>query len=369
MAVGGGTMETLVKRLPSENFWHDRRVLITGHTGFKGSWLALWLDAMGARTYGLALPPQKESLFLQAGLQFKDEWSSFGDVRKEVDIRKALNHFEPEVIFHLAAQSLVLKSYGDPVETIDTNVMGTVRLLEAARSQESVKAIVIVTTDKVYRNHQDQHSYKETDELGAADPYSSSKAAADLLTQSFIYSYSEDARIAVSTARAGNVIGGGDYAENRLIPDAVRAWSSGKEFIIRNPSSTRPWQHVFEPLLGYMLLAEDLYSGTVASGAFNFGPAIEDTWSVAKLIDRATIFWPSCRYRESEQIAGPKEASFLHLDSMKSKQKLGYEPRWDLEKALEATITWYKKFIHKPIPVSTLIEQIASFTSSNPKLK
>ena len=355
-----------MKRLPSENFWRDRRVLITGHTGFKGSWLALWLDAIGAQTYGLALPPQKESLFLQAGLQIKDEWTSFGDVRRQVDIHKALKHSEPEVIFHLAAQPLVLKSYENPLETIDTNVMGTVRLLEAARSQESVKAIVIVTTDKVYQNHQDQHSYKETDALGAADPYSSSKAAADLLTQSFIYSFSEDARIAVSTARAGNVIGGGDYAENRLIPDAVRAWSSGEEFIIRNPSSTRPWQHVFEPLLGYMLLAEDLYAGTIASGAFNFGPAIEDAWSVAKLIDKAANFWPDCRYRESEKATGLKEAAFLHLDSMKARQKLGYEPRWDLEQALESTITWYQKFTNKPVPISTLIDQIAFFTASNP---
>ena len=352
--------------LPSENFWRDRNVLITGHTGFKGCWLALWLDAMGARTYGLALPPGEESLFLQAGLQNKREWNRFGDVRSEADLHNALNESEPEVIFHLAAQPLVLKSYMNPVETIDTNVMGTVRLLEAARHQESIKAIVVVTTDKVYQNNQDCRAYKETDMLGAADPYSSSKAAADLLTQSFIYSFSKDASFSVSTARAGNVIGGGDYAENRLIPDAVRAWSSGREFVIRNPLSTRPWQHVFEPLSGYMLLAESLYRRSVDPGAFNFGPAIEDTWSVRKLINNAANFWPACSYRESEQTAGPKEADFLQLDNSKSKYTLGYEPRWNLEMSLQTTITWYKKFMNKRIKASDLVGQIASFTGTNP---
>jgi CDP-glucose 4,6-dehydratase len=356
-----------VKRLPSEYFWRDRRVLITGHTGFKGSWLSLWLDAMGARTYGLSLPPEEGSLFLQAGFQTKPEWNRFGDIRNEVDLFNTLNEYEPEVVFHLAAQPLVLKSYRFPVETIDTNVMGTVRLLEAARQQESIKAIVIVTTDKVYQNRLDQRAYTETDMLGAADPYSSSKAAADLLTQSFIYSFSKDMNFSVSTARAGNVIGGGDYSENRLIPDAVRAWSSGEDFVMRNPSSTRPWQHVFEPLSGYMLLAENLYRNSVAPGAFNFGPAAEDTWSVKQLISAAAVSWPDCSFRESDEVSGPKEADFLQLDSSKSKQLLGYEPRWNLEMSLENTISWYRNFLNKPVPVTNLLGQIASFTGTSPK--
>lgn len=187
------------------------------------------------------------------------------------------------------------------------------------------------------------------------------------MTQSYIYSFSENLNFSVSTARAGNVIGGGDYSENRVIPDAVRAWSSGKEFMIRNPSSTRPWQHVFEPLSGYMLLAESLYSGTITPGAFNFGPAAEDNWTVKALIRKAAEFWPSCTYRESEQTTGPKETDFLQLDSSKSQEVLGYKPRWNLDISIETTITWYQKFINRRVPVSNLLEQIASFMGSNSK--
>jgi CDP-glucose 4,6-dehydratase len=359
-------MESLVARLPSSSFWQDRRVLVTGHTGFKGSWLTVWLDLMGANTFGLSLPPQEVSLFRQARLESKIEWANFGDVRHDAALHQALQSSQPEVIFHLAAQPLVLAGYVDPVSTIDTNVMGTVRLLDAARQYESVKAMVIVTTDKVYRNREVLHSYQETDELGAADPYSTSKAAADLLSQSFSYSFAHEMNMSISTARAGNVIGGGDWAKDRLIPDAVRAWSNGMEFIIRNPTSTRPWQHVLEPLCGYMLLAESLFSGVTASGAFNFGPALEDAWSVKDVVASAARHWPGSKYRAGEAVFGLKEAGLLHLDSKKAQEKLGYLPRWNLQDSIERTIRWYLDSMGDSDVRSRMLREIEEFISSKP---
>ena len=326
----------------SSNFWHGKQVLLTGHTGFKGAWLSLWLCQMGATVTGISLPPGGiPNLFTLAeiGRIIK---SHFVDIRDADAVSKIVKNVKPEIVFHLAAQALVRPSYRDPLETFTTNVIGTANVLNALRGIDSVRAVVAVTSDKVYKNHENNKPYCEADELGGYDPYSSSKAASEMIITSFKDSYLTEREVAVASARAGNVIGGGDWSEDRLIPDAVRAWDSGLTLEIRRPNSVRPWQHVLEPLSGYLILAEKLYINSSFAGAFNFGPQNHEAATVQKVIElakkaygRGNILWVG-------SIEGPHETNFLSLDTSKSHEILGVTPRWDLEEAIERTMGWYQ---------------------------
>ena len=338
-----------------------RRVLITGHTGFKGSWLSLWLSRMGARVSGFALEPDTEpSLYVKARIGERVE-SMIGDIRDPDLVTEAVAGFAPEIVFHLAAQPLVRRGYAEPLRTFGTNVMGTANLLEAVRRAGSVKAVVVVTSDKCYREDSSTFGYRETDPLGGHDPYSASKAAAELATNAWRASFGNCPGAAlVATARAGNVIGGGDWASDRLIPDLWRAARSKRPALIRNPSAVRPWQHVLEPLSGYLLLGERLLGGHAeAADAWNFGPALADMESVEQLCQlmcpRLGVEW---RYDGSPQ---PREAAMLRLDSSKAMLRLGWRPRFSLEEAIELTGDWYARFDAGEDPHELCIERIARF--------
>ncbi len=326
-------------------FWAGRRVLVTGHTGFKGAWLALWLRELGAVVSGYALAPDVgDSLFERADLGSKIA-STLGDVRDADAVEAAVRTHAPEVVFHLAAQALVLPSYQTPVETFATNVMGTVHVLEAARTQPSVRAVVVVTTDKVYENCGSEWPFRETDPLGGHDPYSASKAAAEIVTASYRRSFygTEAAGAAVASARAGNVIGGGDWAEHRLVPDAIRAFQRGEALRLRNPGHTRPWQHVIDPLVGYVLLAEHLIrTGAGADVAWNFGPN-EDGVTTAELAELLAEAWgPEARVTHESLAGAPHEAATLRLDASRAKRRTGWRPRIPLVDAVNLTVGWYR---------------------------
>ena len=344
MEFGEGSVESVAM---NPEFWRRRKVFLTGHTGFKGSWLSLWLQGLGAEVIGFALsPPTEPNFYDLAGVE-KGMHSVKGDVLDLEHLRSVVRQHRPEVVFHMAAQSLVRRSYVDPVETYATNVMGTANVLEAARNIPSVRSMVIITTDKCYENSNDQRAYRETDRLGGADPYSSSKAAAELVTaayrDSFFTGGKGEFRTGVATARAGNVIGGGDWGADRLVPDVMRATLEGRELLIRNPQATRPWQHVLEPLCGYLLLAEKLYEHPDRfSESWNFGPDESETFSVSTVLERLKKLWgPGLSWRIDNR-AQPYEAQCLRLDCTKAKAELGWEPRWNLDCALEATVRWYK---------------------------
>lgn len=323
-------------------FWRNRQVLITGHTGFKGSWLTLWLDELGAEVHGYALePPTTPSLFRVARLADCLSGHVIGDVRDPSALNQAMRDAEPEIVFHLAAQPLVRAGYADPVATYAVNVMGTVHLLEAVRRCPSVRAVVVVTSDKCYDNREWLWPYRENDALGGHDPYSSSKAAAELVTQAYRSAFLAEAGIQVASARAGNVIGGGDWARDRLIPDVLRALDHDETLWIRSPWAVRPWQHVLESLSGYLTLAERLYQGdSDASGAWNFGPDAADTWSVERLAQwfaaRSSLRW------QAKCADGPPESTLLALDSSRARARLGWQPRWSLDEALERTLAWHQ---------------------------
>ena len=353
----------------SPEFWLGKRVLITGHTGFKGGWLSLWLQSMGAEVIGYSLPPPTTpSLFSQAAVQ-RDMRSILGDVCDLQHLRKVVEESQPEIIFHLAAQSLVRRSYVDPVGTYATNVLGTANVLETVRENAVVRSVVIVTTDKCYENSEDGRAYCETDRLGGFDPYSSSKAAAELVTAAFRNSFFSPAsgvvQQGIASARAGNVIGGGDWAVDRLIPDVIRAVCDGQEVLIRNPRAIRPWQHVLEPLCGYLILAEKLYSqpGRYAE-AWNFGPDDSDGLPVSAVLQLLSRSWgPGISWRIDE---GPQvhEAGRLRLDSSKSRQMLGWQPQWKLDQALEATAQWYKAYQNQQDLRALTLQQIESYQST-----
>ena len=278
---------------PSSAFWHDRRVLVTGHTGFKGAWLSLWLSRLGARVTGLALAPETSpSLFTLAGLAERVD-SRLGDIRSRAIVDAVVAESRPEVVFHLAAQALVRRSYADPVATYETNVMGTAHVLEAARRADGLRAVVVVTSDKCYENREWWWPYREDDALGGYDPYSSSKGCAELVTAAWRRSYfgGPASPAGVASARAGNVIGGGDWAEDRLVPDCMRAFGTSTPVVIRRPAAVRPWQHVLEPLAGYLLLAERLAEGPGFAEAWNFGPSVDDARPVSWVVDRLVRFW------------------------------------------------------------------------------
>ncbi|MEH6493227.1 CDP-glucose 4,6-dehydratase [Halopseudomonas sp.] len=342
-------------------FWSGRRVLLTGHTGFKGGWLSIWLQSLGAEVYGIALTPESEPcLWSVAGLAGRVD-GSITDLRDQQALSARVLAFAPEVVFHLAAQPLVRASYLDPVETYATNVMGTVNLLDALRRCASVRAIVVVTTDKCYENQEWHWPYRETDRLGGFDPYSNSKACAELVCASFRDAFFKPAGVALATARAGNVIGGGDWGRERLIPDVLRAWDAEAELTLRYPDATRPWQHVLDPLCGYLMLAEHLLTAKPDEvTGWNFGPDNSGVASVADVVARMAAYWPdggaSWRAATDSQ---PHEAGLLALDSSRARQILGWQARWTLEVALEQTLAWHQAWRNGHDIHALCLQQIA----------
>ena len=335
----------------NQNFWRGRRVFLTGHTGFKGAWLALWLQEMGAEVTGYALaPPTKPSLFDAANLS-KDMHSIIGDIRDAETLTQSLREAHPEIVLHLAAQPIVRQSYVDPVETFSTNVMGLVNVFEAIRRIDSIRACVNVTSDKCYENREWAYGYRENDAMGGFDPYSSSKGCAELVTSAYRRSYfsvaNSSSRLALASARAGNVIGGGDWAADRLVPDILRAISSGQPVRIRNPSAIRPWQHVLEPLSGYLILAQRLSQedGEVAAQGWNFGPSPEDTRPVEWIVEKIVQDWGGTASWERDPAPGPHEAHFLSLDCHKANRELGWRPAWSIGRAIEKIIDWHRAYL------------------------
>ena len=343
------------------DFWRGRSVFLTGHTGFKGGWLATWLLALGARVTGYALAPDTvPSYFVRCGLAARLD-SRLGDVTDGAALAAALAAARPSVVFHLAAQSLVRRAYRQPVETFATNVLGTAHLLEAIRRTPSVEAVIVVTSDKCYDNHERSEGYREDEPLGGRDPYGASKAGAELVTTAYRRSFfTTGARVA--TARAGNVIGGGDWAEDRLVPDAMRARARGETLRVRNPGAVRPWQHVLEPLGGYLALAERLVESDAFATAFNFGPRDEDAVPVAALVELVLGLWGGGRWDAVTEPDAPHEAGVLRLDWGRARERLGWRPALTLKEAAELTVAWYRA-ASASTPPSALydlgVEQIA----------
>jgi CDP-glucose 4,6-dehydratase len=339
---------------PNPDFWRGRRVLVTGHTGFKGAWLSLWLSQMQARVFGFALaPPTSPSLFERADVAgVLDDIR--GDIRDLAAFSDVLEKARPEVVLHLAAQSVLRQSYVDPIDTVSTNVMGTLNVLEAVRqynmkskaSGEAVKSLVMITSDKCYENKEWVWAYRENEPMGGHDPYSTSKGCAELLVTSYNRSFAEPA---AASARAGNVIGGGDWAKDRLIPDAIRAFSAAQVLEIRNPHAVRPWQHVLEPLSGYLLLAERLHEkGAGFAEGWNFGPAPDSEQSVAHVVQALTALWGAGARWKDASGQNPHEATFLKLDSSKANFRLGWRPRLHFEEALRLTAAWHRHDLGHP---------------------
>lgn len=325
-------------------FWQDKTVLVTGHTGFKGGWLSLWLQRLGARVHGYSLPAAtRPSLFHEARVA-EGMTHVEGDIRDLPHLKSALDRAQPEIVFHLAAQALVRQSYLDPADTMTTNVIGTMNVLEAVRNTPSVKAVVVVTSDKCYENREWHQPYREHEAMGGHDPYSASKACTEILTASWRASFMADKSIAVATARAGNVIGGGDWSADRLVPDALRAWQQGAPLPVRYPQAVRPWQHVLEPLAGYLLLAENLYRGDGAE-AWNFGPSDADMRPVGALLDGLAKLWGGGASWQTDMRQHPHEAGLLRLDSSKARNQLGWRPKLDIDRALELTSGWHRDWM------------------------
>lgn len=325
------------------HFWGNKRVLLTGHTGFKGAWLALMLSRMGAKVTGVSLPPSSiPNLFTLANVdQLVD--SHFIDIRDAKSLSKVVSQVKPEIVLHLAAQALVRVGYKDPLATFETNIIGTANVLDALRGIDSTRVVVAITTDKVYQNLEHHYPYRETDILGGHDPYSASKASSEIVISSYRDSYLSQQGIAVASARAGNVIGGGDWSEDRLIPDAIRAWDAGAALEIRRPNAIRPWQHVLEPLNAYMVLAERLYADSSLSDAYNFGPQTHQAATVQEVIELANQFYGRGTVSYGTGGEGPHEAGILTLEIAKARELLGVTPRWNLQDTIQHTMDWYQK--------------------------
>ena len=350
-------------------FWAGKRVFLTGHTGFKGSWLSLWLQSMGAHVTGFALPPPTTPSLFEVAHVADGMQSVMGDVRDLVSLQKAMGDAKPEIVIHMAAQALVRHSYDNPVETYSTNVMGTVHLLEAVRGTPSVKAVVNVTSDKCYENREWVWGYRENGPMGGFDPYSNSKGCAELVTAAYRNSYFHPEKykehgVAIGSGRAGNVIGGGDWAEDRLIPDVMRAIAQGRPVRIRNPHSTRPWQHVLEPLSGYLLLAQGLYEqrSKFAEG-WNFGPNDEDVKPVQWIVEKLTRSWGEGASWVLDGGDHPYEAHYLKLDCSKAKARLDWHPRWHLEDTLSAIIEWHQALRDDKNMRTLSLQQIKQYAS------
>jgi CDP-glucose 4,6-dehydratase len=346
----------------TQSFWAGRRVLVTGHTGFKGSWLSSYLAIVGAKVVGYALSPvDTPNLFEQARVAERVE-SVIGDIRDLDRLGRVMRDASPEVVFHLAAQALVRASYKAPVETLAVNVMGTAHVLEAARTCPSVRAVVIVTTDKCYENREWSWGYREVDRLGGHDPYAASKACAELVTAAYRRSFFADSPIGIASARAGNVVGGGDWATDRIVPDLVRAALRRESLLLRNPKSTRPWQHVLDVVGGYMLLAERLHDDPAQfSGPWNFGPAGVAACSVSMLADMVCARWGDGAAWHYAATTQPHETIALALDSTKARTLLGWNPKLDVERSIEWTIDWYKAHRDARDLVATTHSQISGF--------
>ena len=345
------------------DFWRGKRVLLTGHTGFKGSWLSLWLQSMGAEVQGLALePPTTPDLFTEARVG-EGMASTIGDIRDYETVRAAMESFRPEIVIHMAAQPLVRLSYSEPVATYATNVMGTVHVLEAARHAGSVRAIVNVTTDKCYENKEWVWGYREDEPMGGHDPYSNSKGCSELVTSAYRRSFCQPKGIALASARAGNVIGGGDWAVDRLVPDILRAFEKDRPVTIRNPHATRPWQHVLEPLSGYLLLAQNLYgeSGHHYAEGWNFGPHDEDARPVQWIVEHMVDAWGNGASWQQDGGEHPHEANYLKLDISKAKARLGWTPNWSLATALEKITAWHRAWLAGQDVQQLCQQQIAEY--------
>jgi len=353
-----------------KQFWKGKRVLITGHTGFKGSWLSLWLQYLGAQVVGYALPPPSEKNLFDIANVAQGMKSVLGDVRNLNDLKCAFETHKPEIVFHLAAQSLVRASYENPVETYATNLMGTVNVLEAARTSATVRVLVNVTSDKCYENREWVWGYRENEPMGGYDPYSSSKGCSELITSAYRASFlkaggTRRTPVAVASARAGNVIGGGDWAKDRLVPDMMRALLQGVPLIVRNPNAIRPWQHVVEPLSGYLLLAEKLWFDEAQfAGGWNFGPPAEDAKPVDWIVKRLADKWGDGASWVAEVGSQPHEAHCLTLDSAKARMLLGWRSRWTLDRSLDSIVNWYKALKEGAPMQSVVIRQINEYVDS-----
>lgn len=346
----------------SRDFWRRKRVFLTGHTGFKGSWLAVWLQALGAEVVGYSLGrPSEPSLYDLAAVG-EQLVSIEADVRDFAALGEAISDYRPEIVFHLAAQSLVRRSLREPVGTFATNVMGTVHLFEAVRAVEEVRVVVNVTSDKCYENRESLLGYREDDRLGGRDPYSASKACAELVTSAYRASFENGA--AIASARAGNVIGGGDWAEDRLIADVMRAALGGRPAPIRNPDAVRPWQHVLNPLAGYLALAEALWHDDAYATAWNFGPDDADARSVRWVVERLSALWPEEIPYELDAGAHPPETGTLKVDSSAARTRLGWSPAWDLERGIVATVDWYSAYRAGEDVRRVVLDQIGAYEAA-----
>jgi CDP-glucose 4,6-dehydratase len=324
------------------DFWRGRRVLLTGHTGFKGGWLVLWLQRLGAHVTGISLPPSTTPSLFELARVAEGMDSHFCDILDMTALSAIVTAARPEIVFHLAAQPLVRASYREPLATFASNVMGTAHLLDALRRLDSVRVAVMVTTDKVYHNNEWLYPYRESDALGGHDPYSASKAASEIIIASYRDAFLAEQGVAVASARAGNVIGGGDWSEDRLIPDAVRAWQSGQPLEIRRPQGVRPWQHVLEPLFGYLSLAHKLWQQPELAGAYNFGPHTDTAASVRQVVDLARTDYGNGEVVYGEGTEGVHEAGWLALEVAKARIVLGIAPKWPLAETVNRTMTWYR---------------------------
>lgn len=349
----------------SAEFWAGKRVFLTGHTGFKGGWLSLWLQTLGAEVFGYSLePPTTPNLYSLANVG-ANMHCTIADIRDMSALRTAINNARPDVVLHLAAQPLVLESYANPLETLDTNILGTANLLQCVRALTSVKSVVVVTSDKCYQNNEWDWAYREDEPMGGSDPYSVSKGCAELVTASFRQSFFADHPASIATARAGNVIGGGDFAKDRLLTDIMFAIRNGKPVQIRNPNATRPWQHVLEPLGGYLLLAQFLAQrGSEFAEGWNFGPAEEDARPVSWICDQLVDRWGDGACWETDSRVHPHEATYLKVDSSKSKRRLGWQPKLRLAEALDWIVSWNRDYENGNDLAQATRHQIQKFQAS-----